>query len=169
MTLPNITLALAVLTTALMAGLFYSYSCSVNPGLAKLPDSEYLAAMQSINRAILNPAFFAAFFGALVLLPLAAWLNYNPLNVWRFRLLAVAALLYAAGLFGVTVFGNVPLNEMLDKFDVANASATDISVMRQKFEQPWNRYHAMRTYAVLASLAIAILACLAREVEADLD
>jgi uncharacterized membrane protein len=33
---------------------------------------------------------------------------------------------YVVGVFGVTVFGNVPLNEALAKFDVEFASATEI-------------------------------------------
>lgn len=151
-TLPNAALLLAILATALMAGLFYSYSCSVNPGLAKLPDAEYLRAMQSINRAILNPAFFGAFFGALVLLPLSAWLNYsNPVPA-RFWLLLAASVLYGFGLFGVTVLANVPLNEMLDRFDTGSASAAEIAAKRAAFEVPWNSWHRVRTIAVVASL-----------------
>ncbi|QEE49539.1 hypothetical protein FUA48_08085 [Flavobacterium alkalisoli] len=66
-----------LLVTALMAGLFYSYSFSVNPGLGRLGDESYLMAMQSINRAILNPIFFICFFGSVALLPLNAYLGYE--------------------------------------------------------------------------------------------
>lgn len=161
MSFANITLFVAALCTALMAGLFYSYSCSVNPGLAKLPDAQYLSAMQNINRAILNPVFFAAFFGALVLLPLSAYLSYaSPAGV-RFWLLVVAAGVYAVGLFGVTAFGNVPLNGMLDGFDIASATVEDIKAMRRQFEVPWNRWHLVRTIAVVLSVALVLAACIA--------
>ncbi|MGQ2984949.1 anthrone oxygenase family protein [Flavobacterium sp.] len=160
MSFANITLFLAALCTALMAGLFYSYSCSVNPGLAKLPDSQYLSAMQHINSAIQNPAFFAAFFGALMLLPLCAYLSYASPAGLRFWLLVTATVIYAVGLFGVTAFGNVPLNEMLDRFDVASATQPDIAIMRQKFEVPWNRWHFVRTIAVLLSLGSVLAACI---------
>jgi uncharacterized membrane protein len=159
-TLPNITLGLAVLATALMAGLFYSYSCSVNPGLGRLPDAEYLSAMQSINRAILNPVFFSAFIGALLLLPLSAWLNYTPQASMRFWLLVAATILYSLGLFGVTVAFNVSLNEMLDKCDIGVASATDLADMRARFEGPWNTWHAVRTAAVILSLILSLMACI---------
>jgi len=59
--LTNIILVITATTTALMAGLFYAFSCSVNLGLARLSNAEYISAMQSINRAIQNPIFFAAF------------------------------------------------------------------------------------------------------------
>lgn len=163
MTLPNITLLLAAFATALMAGLFYAYSCSVNPGLARLPDTEYLTAMQSINRAILNPAFLGVFMGALLLLPLSAYFQYTPAPSLRFWLLAAAAVVYAAGLFGVTMLGNVPLNTMLDTFVIEQASAADITAMRKAFESPWNRLHAIRTIAVAAALVLVLSACIAKE------
>ncbi|MBC8154239.1 MAG: DUF1772 domain-containing protein, partial [Bacteroidetes bacterium] len=74
---PNIVLGCATVTTALIAGLLYAYSCSVNPGLNRLSDASYLAAMQSINREIQNPVFFLSFLGALVLLPLSTWMLHS--------------------------------------------------------------------------------------------
>ena len=52
MTTTNIILTIAATTTALITGLLYAYSCSVNIGLGRLADAEYIAAMQSINKAI---------------------------------------------------------------------------------------------------------------------
>lgn len=115
--------------------------------------------MQSINRAILNPVFFSAFIGALLLLPLSAWLNYNSEASIRFWLLITATIFYSIGLFGVTVAFNVPLNEMLEKFDIGAASATELADIRKHFEMPWNGWHAVRTVAVILSLVLTILAC----------
>ena len=103
MKMTTITLILTATTTGLIAGLFYSYSCSVNPGLAKLPDGEYLAAMQSINRAILNPVFFATFIGTLLLLPVSTWLQYNEGASKSFSFLLAATLIYAIGVFECSV------------------------------------------------------------------
>src|SRR5438105_15298485 len=94
MTTVNIILLATATTTALIAGLFYAYSCSVNPGLGRLPDNEYLAAMQSINRAILNPVFFMSFMGTLLLLPLSTYLHYRQPNRSLFYLLLMATILY---------------------------------------------------------------------------
>ena len=68
-------LVITATATALMAGIFFAFSCAVNLGLARLPDSQYVAAMQSINRRIQNPVFFAAFFGASLFLPLSTFLH----------------------------------------------------------------------------------------------
>ena len=73
----KISLFVATFLTGLIAGLFYSYSCSVNLGLSKLSDIEYLKAMKSINKEILNPWFFLSFVGSLVVIPLSTWLYYQ--------------------------------------------------------------------------------------------
>lgn len=163
MTFANIALLATAFTTALIAGLFYAYSCSVNAGLGKLPDAGYLAAMQSINREILNPLFFMSFMGTLVLLPLSTWLQYsNPAPV-RFYLLLAATLVYAIGTFGVTIMGNVPLNNALDGFNIQTASPGLISEQRALFERSWNQFHSIRTIANAIALMLVLLACIVKQ------
>ena len=110
-------------SSALITGLFYAYSCSVNIGLSRLTDTEYLRAMQSINRAILDPWFFASFIGTLILLPVCTWITYrSEASSITFYLLLAATLIYVIAAFGVTILRNVPLNDMLDKFDIGVAT-----------------------------------------------
>ena len=159
-TFPNITLIITATVTALIAGLFYSYSCSVNPGLGKLPDEQYLAAMQAINKAILNPWFFVSFVGTLVLLPVSTFMHYGAPVSARFWCLLLATIVYGAGTFGVTMFGNVPLNNALEKFDLTSATIDAIKAQRLAFEKPWNSFHTVRTLASAAALLLVIIACL---------
>ena len=150
-------LLLTGFSTALITGLFYSYSCSVNIGLGRLPDHEYLRSMQSINRAILNPWFFASFIGTLILLPICTWLIYrNEAASVTFYLLLFAALVYLIGVFGVTIFGNVPLNEALDKFNIGSATLGELKLQRTEFENPWNRLNLVRTIGSLISLLLTL-------------
>ncbi|AUD01072.1 anthrone oxygenase family protein [Spirosoma pollinicola] len=162
-TLSNTILACATLTTALMAGLFYAYSCSVNPGLNRLPDTAYLMAMQSINKAIQNPVFFVSFLGTPILLLYSTWLHYGSPVTARFWLLVGATLVYLIGALGVTVLGNIPLNNGLDAFSIQTASLEEIAAQRQKFEGPWGSWHLIRTIASISTLILLILACLNRE------
>ena len=150
------------MTTALIAGLFYGYSCSVNVGLGNLSDTEYLSAMQSINKAILNPLFFFSFMGTLFLLPISAFLQYKAGNSASFVLLLIASVVYATGAFGVTALGNVPLNEALNKFNLQSALVEPIRQQRAQFEASWNRLHTIRTVASVVSLILAIVACLTK-------
>ena len=90
----------ACLATGLITGLFYAYSCSVNNGLGRLSDTEYMRAMQSINRAILNPLFFVSFIGTLLLLPICALFTYKTGGTsTAFYLILAAAVIYVGGRF----------------------------------------------------------------------
>lgn len=152
-------LILTAITAALIAGLFYAYSCSVNIGLARLSNAGYIAAMQAINKAILNPLFFVSFIGSLLLLPVSTFLHYQQPISNRFIFLLIATIIYIIGSFGVTIFGNVPLNEMLARFNLQAASDEEIANQRTKFELPWNRLHTIRTIASVISLVMVLIAC----------
>lgn len=150
----------AVLLTGLAAGLFYSYACSVTGGLGKLSDREYLLAFQSIDNVILNAWFFTSFMGNLVVLPLATWRSYHMSDSFSFWLLLGVTIVYVIGVFGVTMVGNVPLNNMLKDFDVNTASPQALFSLRERFEAPWNKLNLIRTIAAILSFLLAILSLL---------
>src|SRR5689334_16707169 len=162
MTIYTSTQLAAVILVGLAAGLFYSWDCAIAGGLGNLPDKEYLSAFQSINRVILNPYFFLSFMGSVILLPVAAWRTYRTGNPGAFYLMLAAAILYVVGVFGVTIGGNVPLNDMVDKFDIANASAEAIKAMRLKFESNWNSLQHIRTYAAILAFISAVISLIRR-------
>jgi uncharacterized membrane protein len=163
MKMATILLIITATLTALIAGLFYAYSCSVVLGLGKLSDSEYLKAMQSINREILNPAFFLSFMGTVVLLPVSTFVFRGQSPVFLFLL--IATLSYLIGVFGVTVLINVPLNEQLDKLDLANTASQAIREMREKFESRWNFFNNIRTIFSVISIILTVCACIWNKVE----
>ena len=141
-----------------MAGLFYSWSCSVMPGFARLKDREFVAAMQATNRAILNPVFFAAFFGAPVFLVISTILFYGEPS--KFYLLLAATVIYLIGNFGVTIAGNVPMNNSLDSFDLEIASDEETARQRTNFESRWTNLNHLRAVASTIALILLIIACL---------
>lgn len=147
----SITLFSAIALAGLSAGLFYAWSVSVIPGTRKVGDAIYLETMQSINRAILNPAFFLIFFGSLLLLSISTVQQYRTgLSFW---LTLAATLTYLTGTFGVTAFGNVPLNDALDVLGLDDLSVVELGSIRSNYETKWNRLHTIRTvFAVLSFL-----------------
>ncbi|PSL46371.1 putative membrane protein [Chitinophaga niastensis] len=163
MTLQKIILLIAATTTGLVAGVFYTWSCSVTTGLARMPDEAYIATIQTFNKAILNPVFFISFLGTLVMLPLATYLNYTSFHSPRFLLLLAATIVYLIGGFGVTAFGNVPLNDMMEAFNLHAASAAEMAAQRIRFEQPWNTLNNVRTITSILSMMLVTLACLSDE------
>ena len=152
-------LVATVLLSGLMAGLFYAYSCSVNPGLKMLTDREYIRAMQAINQAILNPLFFLAFLGLIVVFSVTCFQLYGSQKIAFYWMIA-AMLIYVIGVFGTTMFFNVPLNDQLANFSVSTTKPEEISAMRQHFEAPWNAFHSFRTVASVVSFCLTILSLL---------
>ncbi|MCS4304002.1 DUF1772 domain-containing protein [Chryseobacterium sp. BIGb0232] len=156
----KMTIVLLIFTAVLMAliaGLFYAYSCSVVLGLGKLSDVEYLKAMQSINREILNPVFFLSFMGTAILLPVSTFFLRGEQPVFIFLLLATLA--YLIGVFGVTVVGNVPMNDQLDQFDISGSTVEAIKQMRENFEARWNFLNNVRTVFSVVSIVLVVCAC----------
>jgi len=104
---------LAALGAGLMAGLFFAFSVSVMAALGRLPPAGGISAMQSINVVVLNPLFFAVFFGtaaaalALAIAALIGWSNASA------PYLLAGSLLYLVGTILVTIAFNVPLNNRL--------------------------------------------------------
>lgn len=150
----SILLLASLLISGLNAGFYFAWQVSVIPGTKKISNSAFLETMQSINRAILNPAFFAIFFGGLLLL---IWLSiqlYGEGRSFHFSLIALA--LYALGTLGITVGGNVPLNNMLDAVNLENLDVYTAKQLRHQFEGKWNRLHLFRTlFALLSFIMLA--------------
>jgi uncharacterized membrane protein len=138
----------ATVTTGWVAGLHYSYSMSVMPGLARASDRTFVEAMKHIIAAILNGWFALGFVGAIVLTALAAVLTVGePPFVW----VLAALVLYVAQL-GITFGVNVPLNSALE----SAPADTDHTATRRAFEAKWVRFNHLR--AVLCTLSLGCLA-----------
>jgi uncharacterized membrane protein len=67
------------------------------------------------------------------------------------------------GTFGVTIMGNVPLNNALDAFHIQSASPEALHQQRELFEQPWNKLHGIRTVANALALILVLLACIIKQ------
>jgi uncharacterized membrane protein len=156
----NIILLIGTLFTGIMAGLFFAWSFSVMNGLAKIPDKEFIIAMQSMNRSIQNPIFFLFFFGTAILLPISTYLGYNKSSQGVFWLFFIATLLYWIGVMGVTVLRNIPLNMMLDVFATESKSAKEMGLLRQQFEQRWNNWNLVRVFSNMAAFILLLVGIL---------
>ena len=111
-----------------------------------------------MNRVIINGKLMIVFFGPVILLFLNTYLfKDSSTSFWLFL---TAAMLYFAGLGLVTIFGNVPLNEVLDKSNLEVLSKIELQELRNKFEQPWNRWHTLRTLSSFGAFVFLILGML---------
>lgn len=149
------TLFITVLLNALSTGFFFAWSVSVILGTKKVSDFTYLESMQSINKEILNPAFFTVFFGSLITLLITTYLQYNNKPV--FVLVLASAIIYLFGTFGITAFGNVPLNNELETLNITKLSLLEFKNFRTYYESAWNRYHNIRTISSMISFILLLI------------
>jgi len=159
LTFENIGLIVLILLTGLSAGLCFTWTNAITPGIGNLDNYGYLSAFQQMNRTIINPPFIIVFFGPffLSLINLYVFRNAASSMIW---LLILATAIYFMGVLLVTIFGNVPLNGMLDKTDLGIASIDELRQLREKFEVKWNRLHLIRTLTSMISFLLLIISLL---------
>ncbi len=155
-TMKTILLFTSCLLVGLSAGLFYAWSVSVIPGTRKVMDASYLETMQKINRAILNPGFFVIFFISLLSILVTTILHFP--SKLTFQLLLISTVIYGLGTIGVTMMGNVPLNNQLDILDLQKMSNVQLGDFRIHYELKWNRLHTIRTLCAVLSFTLCIAA-----------
>ncbi|WP_026875689.1 DUF1772 domain-containing protein [Jiangella gansuensis] len=144
----------ATVTMGLAAGLFQAFSYAVMPGLGDTRDEVFVEAMQRINVAIVNPWFATIVVGALVLTGLAAASELRRRSGPGLAWTAAALLLYVATLV-ITRGVSIPLNDTLDAAGDPGA-LPDVAAVRERFEDRWNRWNAIR-----ALTSTAAFGCLA--------
>jgi uncharacterized membrane protein len=149
-----LTLACA-LGSGLIAGAFFAFSTFVMRALSRLPAAQGIAAMQSINVAVINPAFLGVFLGtalASAVAIAAALIRWDRPGA---ACLTAGGALYLVGTFLVTVLRNVPLNDSL-----AGVSPDDPDGPRRwaLYLRRWTAWNHVRTVAALAAAALFAVA-----------
>ncbi len=160
MNIQIIALFLATMSTGLMSGIFFTWTNAVTPGIGKLKDVEYLAALQAMNRVILNPLFYIVFIGPILTLPLATALNYNSEPSLIFKILIISSMIYLPGSFLITILGNIPLNNLLHRSDLENFSVEEAKTLRDKIETKWNTFNLIRTITSSITFILLLITCL---------
>ncbi|MGY6647957.1 anthrone oxygenase family protein [Wenyingzhuangia sp. IMCC45574] len=152
----TIILFTAIALTGLSAGLFYAWEVSVIPGTKRINDVAYIQVMQSINRAIINPAFMMVFLGTFFV---QLFCLYQYRGTSLFVVILIATLVYFLGTILVTILGNVPLNNALDLLSLENISIAELTEYRTEYQSKWNLYHKLRTvFSVLSFVVFLITA-----------
>lgn len=145
---------ITTLLTGLSAGFFYAWQVSVIPGTKLINARNYIETMQSVNRAIINPAFLLIFFGTFLMQILTIYQYRGTSNM---AFLLAACLCYFFGTLLVTGLGNVPLNNALELLNSADMSPEQLDQSRLQYELKWNRLHTLRTiFAVLSFILMLI-------------
>ena len=156
-TLNTVAVVLASLGSALIAGVFFAFSSFVMKALARLPTSEGIAAMQSINVVVLNRSFHGTFVGTAVISLLVAGLAVTAWEMPSAPFFLAGALSYLVGTFLVTGLGNVPLNERLAAVSTTDSEAVAVW---DHYMVRWTLLNTIRTVAAAAATLLLTLGLL---------
>lgn len=150
----HILLLVAALGTGLIAGVFFAFSSFVMRALSRTPPDQGIAAMQSINIAVINPVFLGVFLGTAILCAILAIISITRWNESGSAYSLIGAVLYIAGTFLVTMLFNIPLNNALAAADPDSANGLDIW---KNYLNIWTAWNHVRTVAALAATALFII------------
>ena len=145
----------AALGCGLMAGILFAFPAFLMNALGRLPPPQGIAAMQSINIAIINPLFLTVFFGTavaclfLAICSLLMW--HRSGTVWQLA----GAMLYLVGTLLVTIVFNIPRNDALA---AANPAIADSARLWADYLASWTAWNHVRTAAALIAAALLTVA-----------
>ena len=142
------TLLIVSMATCLLAGVFLAFSDFLMRSFDKTTDGSGTEAMQVLNREIYRSVFMFLFLGmvAVSVVSMVYGFLWAPGPAGAF--LASAGLIYVCSVFGVTAFGNVPLNNRLDALPLGGALAQSFW---PEYLLRWTRLNHVRALACLAS------------------
>ena len=157
-TIRDTVLVIATIAAGLLAGLFYAYTVSVMPGLARGDDRTWVEAMRGINIAIQNGWFMLTFLGAPLLAAVAGvlYLRSGPPLWW-----IVAAFACLLAMLVITGVVHMPMNNAITVHD-SLASGDSYAELRARFEGPWVRWNVVRVAVSIAGFGCLFGAVLSR-------
>lgn len=130
--------------SAVVAGVFFSFSDFVMRGLAIAPNATGGFGMVGLNKTVYRSGFMLAL---LILVPTA-----TLLGIWSIlqleglpkALTPTGSLVYFAGVIAITGLGNVPLN---DRLAAIAAAPGDLVEYWPTYVRRWTRLNHVRTVA----------------------
>jgi len=143
------------LITALLAGVFQSFSDFVMRGLMRAAPAGGIDSMQQLNRTVFRSFFLASFMALLPISIVFAIYAWIAMEGPAMQLIIAAAIVYLPFVFLVTARGNVPMNEKLDKMA---PDSEDAAVYWKTYGPVWTRWNTVRTIGSIATAGCYLLA-----------
>lgn len=149
---------LAGLSSALVAGVFQSFSDFVMRGLVMAAPASGAQSMQMINRTVFRSVFIVLLLGlGPASLALAIYAGIALTGEGATWLIAAAAI-YLPSVILVTMGGNVPMNERLDGMD---HTAEETSAYWRTYGRVWTRWNHIRTLGSAGAAICYLMAAVA--------
>jgi uncharacterized membrane protein len=151
----EVLLAAGIVGCGIVSGVFFAFSGFVMPALGRLPVMQGVATMQAINEAAIRPPLMIVLFGTAavcVAIAVEAVLAWGAPGA-AVRLLA--AVLYLAGVVGITMACNVPRNNSLASLDPASTEAASYWTTYLREWTTWNSVRAVSSGLAAAAFLAA--------------
>jgi len=143
------------LWSAVIGGVFSAFSEFIMAALLRTKSAGGIEAMQQINRTVIRTQFVA---GIIVITPCSIFLAiYSLFTLGGAAQLALilAPIVYLPSVFFMTIFGNVPMNNKLDRLDPASQEARLYWV---EYGRNWTRLNHFRSIGSFVTAIIYIAA-----------
>ncbi|RUM21905.1 DUF1772 domain-containing protein [Rhizobium phaseoli] len=146
-----LSLVAAALGSGLIAGIFFAFSTFIMTAFSRIPAEQGIAAMNSINVAIVRSPFMALFVPTAILCLVIAVLAVINWRGGASALMLAGAALYVVASFLSTIIFNVPMNDALEK---VSGSGPEAVALWSTYLKDWTWWNHVRTVAsLLASVA----------------
>ena len=155
--LENGTLAIATLVFGVMAGFFWTYTFNVNLAMLQVDGETYAKVQSLFNENVRHLMFFAFFFGGGLFSIIASLANLRQWRTVSFWLVALAGVIYIAGVIVFTQQVNLPLNYYTESWQPFNLPA-DWMETRDR----WNDANAVRVVTSFLPFLLCVVALVLR-------
>ncbi|GJM08381.1 MAG: membrane protein [Lysobacteraceae bacterium] len=153
-TLMTIAIFAAIVGSAMISGIFFAFSNFIMKALQRVPSTEGLLAMQTINVTVLNPGFLGLFMGTALICLILAVTSIAEWEVARSPYLLGGAALYIGGTWLVTALGNVPLNNKLA--GMGRETPESLAVWAHYLDH-WTKLNSLRAGAAMGASALFLI------------
>ncbi len=143
------------LASALVGGVFQSFSDFVMKGLITAEPPGGMASMQQLNRTVYRSVFLVTFLAMVPAVIGFAFYAWFELSGSARALIVAAAVIYLLLVFAVTAAGNVPMNKVLD--GLAHTSEEGLAYW-STYGRVWTRWNHLRTLGCVGTSVCLLLA-----------
>lgn len=143
--------------SAVVGGVFSAFSEFVMRGLLRAEPAGGIEAMQHINRAVIRTQFVA---GILVITPMSIALGiyaYGAIDGAARVALIAAPIVYLPSVFLVTMLGNVPMNNRLERLHYRSTAA---ATYWPTYGRDWTRLNHVRTVGSVLTAGLYLIAAI---------
>ncbi|WP_306370605.1 DUF1772 domain-containing protein [Nocardiopsis sp. CC223A] len=160
----QVVLVITLFGAGLAAGLFFTFTVLIIPGLVNAEHRLALRGFQAIDRRLQptttsvdwQPAFGAVLFGTSILTVATAVLGWPHVTPAGRALAVAAAAFYNVGCWWPTLATILPFNNRVRDIDLDTVGSAELETLYRDFRRNWSGWNLVRTGSSAAAFALLI-------------